>query len=530
MKKTIILIVALLIAVFVVAGLYFSRLEESQVEVREDLAAIPADATLLLSFRNDSSLYDLFHEYRGFEMILGKKEFAELRTLKEVFSDRPGLKAFVSNQPVYISFHPEEGKVALLISIPFSEAIEPQQAAAAMDSVMQVNALDDAKGIYELVIQGIDRPLFGNLQRGRLSLSFSRALLERSMDDSAPRLSELFLEQFQENSGQNDSPVQLYINHEPLADFISLFARNGTSAGDLFGKLDGLSLMGINYRSDALMFSGSSIISLTDSAYLTLFLEQEPVQHQLKNWIPENVAEVSSYGISDYSKFRTRLAALFENRQESGQLAEQIRYIESNSELNINDEFLPIWGSEFARLRMESGEEVAVAAVRDSLEYAEVVDKISTVSPDSSYRRFDNSNLLYYALGDPMREFKRPYFTYSRGYVIIANTVGALSTYMDRIEAGDLLVDNDDYQEYDRLHSSSSNYSLFIHQENSGRLISRNLKEELRKNFNDRNNFGYQDFYAFTLQLSGNGDRFSVNLYGKFRSESGSQDNETDTE
>src|SRR5690606_35391110 len=118
----------------------------------------------------------------------------------------------------------------------------------------------------------------------------------------------------------------------------------------------------------------------------------DPVQHQLKNWIPDNVAEVSSYGIPDYRKFRSRLTDLFTSRQEIASLSEQIRYIESNEEINIEDEFLPIWGNEFARLRLRSGEEIAVAAVRDSLEYAKIVNKLSTASSDSSYRRFDNSN------------------------------------------------------------------------------------------------------------------------------------------
>src|SRR5690606_36263967 len=123
---------------FVVAGLYFSRLEESKIEAREDLAAIPADATLLLSFRNDSSVYDLFKDYKRFEMILGEAEFADLGKLREVFLSRPDLKLLIADQPVYISFHPEKGKIAWLLSVPLKEEIEPQQAAAVLDSIMKM--------------------------------------------------------------------------------------------------------------------------------------------------------------------------------------------------------------------------------------------------------------------------------------------------------------------------------------------------------------------------------------------------------
>jgi len=530
MKRTIILIAVLFIAVFVVAGLYFSRLEGSKMEAKDDLAAIPADATLLLSFRNDSSLYDLFQDYRGFEMVLGKAGYAELGTLKKIFRGRPEWIALLADQPIYMSFHPEPGEVAWLISVPLKEEIDPLQEAGTMDSLMTMVSLDASRGFYELTVPGIDRPLFGSIEPNRISLSFSRDLLERALDGTAPRLSALFLEKFQENSDLNNSPVQLYINHEPLEFLIGAVARNQNATTQLFSNLDGLTLMGINYKSDVLMFSGSSIISSTDSSYLSLLIEQEPVQHQLKNWIPDNVAVVSSYGISDYGKFRSGLSDIFANRQETAPLTEQIRYIESNQDISIEDEYLPIWGSEFARLRLRSGEEIAVVAVRDSLEYSKVADKLSTLSTDSSYRRFDNSNLLYYALGDPMKEFKRPYFTYSRGYVVVANSLDALDNYMDRIKRNELLVNDEDYQLYDRLQSASSNYSLFIHQENASRLISRNLREPMRQNYNNTSNFAFQDFYAFTLQLSGNGDRFSVNLYGKFLTESSFPDNKKATD
>lgn len=526
MRRTIILIVVLFIAVFVVAGLYFSRLEGSKMDANEDLAAIPADATLLLSFRNDSSLYELFQDYRGFEMILGKAESAGLRTLKDTFMDRPEWKVLLADRLVYLTFHPDSDKIDWLMSIPLQNQIDPKTIAASLDSTMTVLPINDSKGLYELRVSGIDRPLFAYLESKRMSLSFSRSLIERSLDETAPRLSALFLEKFQENSTLNNAPIQLYINHEPLSDFLRVIARNQSPTAKLFSVLDGLTLMDINYKSDVLMFSGSSIVSITDSSYLSLFVEQDPIQHQLKNWIPDNVAEVSSYGISDYRKFRSRLTDLFTSRQEIASLSEQIRYIESNEEINIEDEFLPIWGNEFARLRLRSGEEIAVAAVRDSLEYAKIVNKLSTASSDSSYRRFDNSNLMYYALGDPMLEFKRPYFTYSRGYIIIANSAGTLTDYLDRINKNELLVHHEDYQLYDRLQSASSNYSLFIHQENAGRLIGRNLKTEMLKVYTDTANHGFHNFYAFTIQLSGNGDRFSVNLYGKFRTDSSLSDME----
>src|SRR5690606_3677196 len=145
------------------AGLYFSRLEEGQVEAREDLATIPADATLVLSFRNDSSVDDLFKDYEGFEMILGKAEFAALGNLRDAFLNRPDLKILLADQPVYVSFHPDAGTIAWLLSVPLKEEIDPNQVAAAMQSGINLVPLDTSKGLYELTVPEVDRRMFGNL-------------------------------------------------------------------------------------------------------------------------------------------------------------------------------------------------------------------------------------------------------------------------------------------------------------------------------------------------------------------------------
>src|SRR5690606_31851254 len=164
------------------------------------------------------------------------------------------------------------------------------------------------------------------------------------------------------------------------------------------------------------------------------FLSQEPVSHQLKNWLPGNIAEVATYGISDYTDFHNNLEKLLEKREEIKQLKEQIRYIENQNDVVVDDELLSIWGNEFARLTLKSGEEIGLIAIRDSLEYSQIADKISTANRDSSSRQFDNSNLLYYSLGDPFKDFKRPFFTYQNGYLVFANTESILVTYLENIK------------------------------------------------------------------------------------------------
>src|SRR5690606_34779868 len=134
-------------------------------------------------------------------------------------------------------------------------------------------------------------------------------------------------------------------------------------------------------------------------------------------------------------------------------------------------ELLSIWGNEFAKLTLKSGEEIGLIAIRDSLEYSLIADKISTANSDSSSRQFDNSNLLYYSFGDPFKDFKRPFFTYANGYLVIANTEIVLHAYLGNINEDDLLIKNENYILYNELQSTSANFSLFIHRQNSDAAI-----------------------------------------------------------
>ncbi|WP_118194082.1 hypothetical protein [Albibacterium indicum] len=517
MKRTIILTVFLFIVMIIVSILYFSQLKQTQNINSRSISSIPADAALLITLNNDSSFFDLFKDYEGFRLVMGSDEMDDLKTLQQFVLQNTMLKMASMNQPLYFSFHPENEQIEWLLSIPLKENMDIEAVKNGLDSTLNltVNGVGDTSFI-ELEIPDIERKIYTSILPDRAILSFSKPLMERALNNSEDHLSELFLEKFKTNFSAN-APLQAYVNHEKLPELLSLIASKTTSPLALFENLNGISAFDLNYKSDVLMFSGTMSIVPTDSSYLSLFMNQEPVSYQLKNWIPDHTALVEIFGVSDYEQFHDGIRTLLENRAEIDQLQEQFRYIKSKENVVIDDELLRIWGNEFAKLTLRSGEEIGIIAIRDSLEYAQIAEKISTPNADSTVWHFDNSNLLYYSLGDPFKNFKRPYFTYTHGYMILANRPSNISNYLDDIEAGNLLIEEEEYQAYENLQSTTANYSLFIHRENADRTIRNNLNRQMRQNYQDSDNYGFEDFYAFSFQLSGNDDRFITNLYGQFK-------------
>lgn len=517
MKRTIILTVFLFLVMIAVSVLYFSQLSKTQNINSRSISSIPANAALLVSINNDSTFYDLFKEYDGFRLIMGDEEISDLKALQKFTLQNPSLKEAADNQPLYFSFHPEEETIQWLLSIPLRDQVDFTAIQTSLDSSLNITNVGEGDTSYlELEIPEIDRALYTSISAERMVLSFSESLLKRAISKSADHLSELFIEKFKSNYSDN-TPLQMYVNHTQLPDLLSVLASKTTSPLALFENLSGISTFDLNYKSDVLMLSGTMSIVPTDSSYLSLFMSQEPVSYQLKNWIPDHTALVEIFGVSDYEQFHDGISTLLEHRGEIDQLREQFRYIKSQENVVIDDELLRIWGNEFAKLTLRSGEEIGVIAIRDSLEYAQITEKISTPNADSTVWRFDNSNLLYYSLGDPFKNFKRPYFTYTHGYMILANSASNINSYLDDIEAGNLLVEDEEFSEYEKLQSATANYSLFVHQKNADRTIRNNLNRIALQNYQDTDNYGFQNFYAYSFQLSGNDEQFITTLYGQFK-------------
>ncbi len=503
------------------AIVYFNSLDQNQQSQKRSLVRIPASAALLVSFSNDSNFYDIFQNYNGFKAILGVKEMNDLQLLQRDFFRTGLLSSLSDHQTLLLSFHPVEKEIDWLMNIPFARTTKKEDLSNALKQHQNIHikTIDTLGSSFsEIDIEGIDRKLYVQIENSYLMVSFSKSLLTDVLNKSADHLSDSFMDKFKASPKSNSTTLQLYINQEKLIPFISQFlSGKPDETVELFNSLQGMTGLDLNFMQDAMMFSGISDIEKNDSTYLSLFLDQEPVNLQLKNWVVDDVAFFSEFGISDYKNFHAGLLTLLTNRNHLKQIKEQFRLIEHKKNVVINDELLPVWGKEFAKITLNTGEDIGIIAVRDSLEFANISEKISTLEKDSNLSRFDHSNILYYAFGDPLKEFKRPYFTYYKGVLLIANNKSTIEKYLTQIVDEKLLVNNDDFKKYERLQSSQSNYTLFVHRENAEHLISRKLKQPYKEYFQNEQSFGFQKFYAFSLQLSGNNAKFISNLYGQFK-------------
>lgn len=519
MKNTIIATSVLFVAVVVAAIFYFTNLRQGDQSKRKPFTLIPEDAVSIVSFRNDESLDDIFAEFELFQAILGDEQFTRLTYIRKVILEHEQIRPYAQGQEILLSFHPSTTHIDYLMVLPSNEKLTTKslyEKVGSIDTSFAVQWIDTLQQpVFGLQMPNDMPMLFVTQQRGVILASFSMDLVNRAINETAPKLTDEAIKHFRGGNNGN-SPLTWHINHDRLFDFAT--GLMGNKPGDfvqLLAGLYGYSSLNMNFKSDALMFSGSSTSGVGTTNYLSLYLEQHPIEQTLKRGFPANTATYISFGISDFPLLHRGVVDLLTKRKVISQMQEQHRLIQNTAGVSIQEDLLPEWGNEFAVLELSNRENLAIVKVKDSLSFANTIQRISTAYPENTYR-LNHSNLLYYSFGDPLQAFTRPYFLLIDEYFVCANHTSTLQRFVADYNGQKTLEKTLGYIDFDALQANQANVAVFVNRENASRNIAQGLKRAYEKAYTDERDFGYQQFYAWSFQLSGASGGFFSNFYAKY--------------
>ncbi len=518
MRNTIILTGILFVAVVVASVFYFAGLDKDEQAKSKLYEQLPADAVWIASFQNDDLLDNVFDGFPIFKALLG---YETVRKLNRVRHDLlgAGLGSQTPDAALLLSVHPvPDDSLTYLLSMQLGRNTHTEGLYKAIGSDygnFGVAWPDSASQAYfALSVPGFSTPLFVTVSDGVTMASPSRALIQRVTDQTHPTLPANTIGYFVKADEEN-SLLKLHVVQHNLGG-LAQHLTNGKGGAylSLLENIGEQSSLHMNYKSDALIFSGFSEIKAPEH-YLSLFVSQSPVSQQIKHLFPANTATYLSFGISDFERFHAGNLALLEQEGQLAQMRDQHRIILDRNGVSIQDDLMPQWGDEFAIIELDTRETLAAFKLRDTMAFKQVIGNISTPYPDSMYR-FNNSNLLHYAFGEVVRAFARPYFMIVDDYLVCANHTSTLRQFAQNISSGITLSSTPGYRALDELQGNTGNVSFFVHVDNARRIVSGKLKPKFAKQYNDTTQFGYSDFYAWSVQLSGNGNNFFANLYAPF--------------
>ena len=516
MKKIIITVSILILCVGAVTWFYFKNISASEQGAEKVFQIIPADASLIFEFKNDVSFYDVFKEFSLFRDVLGNKNLDHLNALKNTFVDDASLNSNLAESNFFFSLHPgESGNAEILVVAP----IEKNQADEKLTSLLEqlsakykMEKEQVQKDVLYMLSFNNESKFYFSFYHNAIIGSFDENIVKKVLENhdkkEVPKLNITELS----NSRNRNAIAKLYISYPNLHQLLSNFSRKKNPDETAGLKLfPALSQLNINYQSNAFMFSGTSEIDDRRETYASLFLEQQPGKNTLANIIPYDAANYLFFYVSDQRQFSESLKRLLKSRKELDKREQQLDNITKKHSINIEKEFPLVLGNEFGTIQLASWEKLGLIKSKN---ISRLSFLLSAVSPDAggNIRRFDDSNLLYYYLGDPFKAFRRPYFAIIENHVVVANTTNALRRFLKNYEGQDFLSRTEKSIMFQQYLSNQGNIFYFIHNSNAKSLIRSYLGPNTYKNYRS-DDFDWKNMYGLSVQFSADKDRFFTNLF-----------------
>jgi len=517
MKKQITITLILLIATAFITVVYFKNLNPPGTRTNRIMNVIPDDAVLIFEFNNDQGFYDIFTNNKLLIALTGKQEVGELDTLRRALLLNPTLQRFFTGQNMYVSVHPSKiNTTDLLLTISAADGFEP---AAINDLDKQPNngllvtplrTSNGGRG-FNIFIAALKKRFYviSNAEH-TYSGSFSKELVDQSAvyKNKKGKTSFVLLPE-QQNA---NSLANLYVNYSQLTPlFNQLFENRNTDIFKNFRLLAGLATLSLNYKTDALMFNGSTTLQLNGPvSYLNLFATQQPVVNHLKDIFPSTTAYSADFSVSNQRKFGADLAKWYVTAGFKKEKEDLFNKVASETGINLQNDFNNLLGNEFAIVTTRYFEKFAIISVTDGSRLKLLMTNISKMT-DENKGQIIYDKIPFFLLGDSFGIFKHPYFLIMDNYLILANSSNELASYYDSYINRKFLSKNDQYNQFDNLLAVRSNVAFFLNFKNAEPIFKRDLKPDIYNVFTT-NIPGWSDFYAASWQFTAADKNFYTNF------------------
>ena len=506
MRRHIILSVILFIAIVFLAVLYFRNLSTPGSRTTSVLRSIPNNAALIFGFNNEDSFYDIYNGNKLFAAVIGDKQLSELDTLRKQLLANNLIKPFFDGQNVFMSFHPGKDNT---INLLFTTSVDKKSDPATLDKITQqqktglkISAANYGgnKG-YDVYLDVLKKHFYlTSKENGIYAGSFSKEMIDAFVAYTPQKDEKNFILLPQQQI--SNSLANLYVNYAQLNPLFDKLLKNKHS--DIFKSqrmLPALGVLDLNFKSDALMFSG---FTETDpakaSSYISLFLAQQPIVNNLKDIFPSTTAYSTNFAVSDPKKFKTDLSKWQAKAGLQHEKDSLFNKINTETGIELIPEFNKVLGKEFAVVTTRFMEKLALVTLTNGSDLRPVMNNISTMEGDE-IGRFNYGKLPFFLLGDAFSMFHHPWFMIVDNYLVLANSKKELISYRDSYFNSKVQSKQQAYINFSKLLTQRSNVSWYINFKNSGGIFKRDLNDNFYKAFSG-NEPGWKNFYAASYQLS----------------------------
>ncbi|WEK20767.1 MAG: hypothetical protein P0Y49_06410 [Candidatus Pedobacter colombiensis] len=508
MKKIIISIILLLIAIVTMAYLYFSKLNANHSTSDIGLFAATSSSGFIFSFENEKGITDILKEQQLFNEILGDERYKELTSLKKYVLALPKVSQSIENQNVYFSFVPGNNLEMDILCITQlnNPSHTPQLLHAIKASGTQLEPLNNLNKVTLADSTIFYLGIKGNLVVLSNSPQQVTTVLAKNLKDKDDKFAEYIQAS---NRFNKNSLAQLYINFNTLPTLLK-----NIIPGKLNGELSSLqnqnsfAVLTYNYSKDKILLTGTTIANNPNN-YYNLFSDLNAQKINIQNILPINTSSYTIFAVDHYLPWRKKLNHWFLSRHEDKRVTKLITDINTRYHLNLDDIFPKYFQDQLITFQLSTAEKIGAINLTNGDKLMQLLIDLSEDYNDE-IKLLKEDDMLYAYFGLPFEGFKKPFYIILDNYMIFANNASTLTSFLNNYNNNHLLINTTNYIGANNQLPGNSSISVYIDHANSTSIFSKNIYPSYDKDL--QSDKGLKKYDSFTYQLSGDNGKFQTNI------------------
>lgn len=508
MKKIIIIIGLLLVAIVTMAYLYFSKLNAEHNTTDTGLHAATSSSSLIFAFENEKGVTDILKEQPLFSEILGAQKYKQLSAIKKYLLNLPKVSQEIENQYTYMSFVPGTERETDFLCFTQVQSTANHQLIL-QDIKMNGTQVETTDQLSKLTLAD-STVCYLAIKDKLVILSNSqqqvRTFLTKKIQDKADKFADYIRNA---NKFNKNSLAQLYINFNTLPLLLKNIV-SGKLTGGLapFQDQDAFASLTYNYSNEKVLLTGTTIANDPNS-YYNLFSELQAKKISIHNMLPVNTASYTIFAIDSYTSWRKNLNQLRTGKNEDKKTGQVIQDVNEKYHLNLDEIFPRYFKDQLVVFQLNSAEKIGAINLSNGDKLTQLLIDLSDDYGDD-IKALKEPGILQTYFGAPFEPFEKPYYAIFDNYMVFANNSATLKDYLKNYQNNLLLINSPNYISASNQLPSNSSICFYIDHSNSAEILKKNIYTPYYQQI--QSDKGLKKYDSFTYQLIGDKGKFQTNI------------------
>ncbi|HAF29813.1 MAG TPA: hypothetical protein DCG75_12275 [Bacteroidales bacterium] len=547
LKKIIIGISSAIVILSVYFG--YNYVKNQQLPDFKTYKAIPLDAAFIIEsnnfiekiteIRNDNKIWD---ELMLFPAI--KKFDSDLAFITNLYHKNQIIKDLTVENQIVVSAH-KTGKenLGFLFFIKMHNSRDKKFILQTIKGLLNNGdlAVRDYSNSKIYNIKTPEKELYISFYKGIMICSSSSILVENSLRQSDVEksvLTDMGFIKVQKTAGKNVD-ANIYLNLPNLNEIISFtLDEKYKTIISKFSNLGNWVELDINLKDDAVLLNGFTFSSDSLNNYLNLFLNQNPIDHEMNSILPANTSLFLSLGISNTGQYIRNYKSFLQKEGKINKYQLQIDQFKNKYAIDLEQFFVDQLDEEVGLVVTDEpnknfedntyiimrtkGKSIAEKSLNDIITKIAETDNISKSRMVNEIKIDKETNYVVYSLsfktvfktffGNVFPEFNNQYVTFIDNFMVIGNSKSSISNFIHSNVLHKTLDNDMKFDQFTNYLSSKSNFYFYTNLFRSPNYILEFLNPNLKKGL-IQNIESIKKFQALAVQFQHNNDMIYNNLY-----------------